>query len=97
MLRQGLLIAQQCGFGLMHIDLLIESARLALAERRFDSAASAALSALNGIDHDGCVQSEPDINPDNLMLLGALHPLSQYISGAERARACYRQARKGLL
>ena len=96
MLRQGLLTAQQCGFGLMHIDLLVESARLALAKGRFDSAASAALSALNGIGHDGRVQDNPNVNPDELILLGALHPLCQYRSGADRAHACYRQAEKDL-
>jgi hypothetical protein len=90
--RQGLLAAEHCGFGLVHIDLLIESARLALAERRFKAAATAALSALNGIGRDQLPRSQPGDDPRDLTLLGALHPLCRYVWGADRARHIYTAA-----
>lgn len=91
-LRQGLAVAAECGFGLMHIDLLVEDARLAIAERRFAAAATAALSALNGIGRDMRPCDKPDGDPGELVLLGALHPLCHYQWGMERARYYLRQA-----
>ncbi|MGH3252405.1 MAG: hypothetical protein ACRDOI_40185, partial [Trebonia sp.] len=92
MLRQGQLTAQHCGFGLLHIDLLIESARLALLEMRPQAAVAAAMSALNGIMRDQQVCAEADGDPSELALLGARHPLCRYRSGADRAVEILRMA-----
>jgi hypothetical protein len=86
-LRQGRLTAEHCQFGLMHIDLLIESARLALLEGRPQAAAAAATAALNGITRDQQPRARPGGDPADLTLLGALHPLCGYRSGATRAAA----------
>jgi Effector-associated domain 7 len=91
-IRQGLLAAEHCCFGLLHIDLLIEAARLALAECRFKAAANAALSALNGIGRDQMPRSEPGGDPQDLALLGTLHPLCGYVWGTDRARRLYAAA-----
>jgi hypothetical protein len=91
-LRQGQLTAQHCGFGLLHIDLLIESARLALLEMRPQAALTAATSALNGVTRDQQACTEPDGDPAELTLLGARHPLCGYLSGADRAAAILRVA-----
>jgi hypothetical protein len=92
-LRQGQLTAQHCGFGLVHIDLLIESARLALLEVRPQAAFVAAMSALNGVTRDQQPCTEPGGDPAVLTLLGARHPLCGYRSGADRASAILQEAR----
>jgi hypothetical protein len=91
-LRQGRLTAEHCRFGLLHIDLLIESARLALLEGRLQAALAASLSALNGITRDQQPQPEPGGDPADLTLLGARHPLCGYRSGADRGAAIHRAA-----
>ena len=53
-LAQGIHTAEHCGFGLLRIDLRIESARLALAEGRLHAAVADAGSALDEARNPRC-------------------------------------------
>jgi hypothetical protein len=75
---EGIHLARRCGFGLYHVDLLIESANLyfsraALGDRTaLDLTERAALGALNGIRRsDDDVAAKPDLSLESLVCLGA--------------------------
>jgi tetratricopeptide (TPR) repeat protein len=67
--EEGLRIARACGYGLYHIDLVVEQGRLALSQRDATAAERYAHLALHG---------DPERHP---ALLGALHPECRYFWG----------------
>jgi hypothetical protein len=83
---EGLLTAEQCGFGLYFIDLLCERARVLLRIGSCQDALRAAEIALNGIEAQKCQAGlERDALPSGREMLGASDPASSYLWGAARA------------
>ena len=90
-LIEGLHIAERCSFGLYHIDLLNEQARLHLLQGNMKDAERAALCALNGTLANG--EPAPRRNlplkkqqPNSLLsMIGAKHPECQYAWGEAEA------------
>lgn len=93
MINEGLHIAEQCGFGLYGIELLIERSRLSILTRQISDATRSALAALNGIlkgSHEPA--SEPGLDESELLILGANHPKCQFIWGSVKAGYLYGQS-----
>ncbi|TMR11259.1 hypothetical protein ETD86_36355 [Nonomuraea turkmeniaca] len=76
-LRQGIHVAQDCGFGLTHIELQLESARLALEAGDPLAARAHAQMALHGVRRDDSIAATD--------LPGADHPDCRYQPGIARA------------
>jgi hypothetical protein len=86
MLGEGLHIAEQCGLGYYHIELLIEQADLALATDRIVLAIDCCTTALNGkLKPMRRAVSTTILEEQKLILLGAKHPACQYIWGDIKA------------
>jgi tetratricopeptide (TPR) repeat protein len=87
-IREGQRTAEQCGFGLYQIELLIEEADLALSlddARRADKAAAA---ALHGSPGSAAGPPETDAR-----MLGAAHPACHFVWGMARAGYLAAEAR----
>ena len=87
-IREGLRTAEQCGFGLYQIELLIEEADLALSlddARRADKAAAAALHGSPG--------SAAGLPETDARMLGAAHPACHFVWGMARAGYLAAEAR----
>ena len=94
-IREGLHIVEQCGFGLYHIELLIERARLELATDRAGQAASSARAARNGLTRAEREPPEvPDLDEHALVLLGADHPKVGFVWASARASRLLAQAQR---
>ena len=81
-LQEGLRIAEQCGYGIYHIDLLVARGQLRLEQCDFAAAIEDAQAALNGKRRDGSIADSPSEPVDQLALLGARHPECGYVWGA---------------
>jgi len=93
MLGEGLHVAEQCGLGYYHIELLIEQADLALAKGQFSLVVDSCCTALNGMLRSTRGPAPiPNLDVQDLILLGANHPSCQYAWGAARASFLFGQA-----
>jgi hypothetical protein len=89
-LSEGSHVAEQCGFGLYHIDLLNEQARLEILTNQYNEAVQSAQAALNGmLTTSRKPASRPDLAESELAVLGANHPCCQYVWGAAKAGLLY--------
>lgn len=86
---EGVHLARRCGLGLYHIDLLIERARISFQATTSDTghelhrAEQAVLAALNGVVRGSEVAARrQDLPQNDLIALGARHPMCQYAWGA---------------
>jgi hypothetical protein len=92
-LREGLRTAQHSGFGLYHIDMVVEEATLALLAGDPRRAADRATAALHGVLPTGAAADRPDLPADRLLMPGAAHPACTYAWGRARAGQVLAEAR----
>ncbi len=93
MINEGLHIAEQCGFGLYGIELLIERSRLSILTRQISDATGSALAALNGVlKATREPATEPGLDESVLLIVGANHPKCQFVWGSVKAGYLYGQS-----
>jgi len=79
--REGLRIAEYCGYGLYWIDLVVARGHLHLRRGDLAKAEENALQALNGKRMDGSIPESPAEPEAQLHMLGARHPECGYAWG----------------
>jgi hypothetical protein len=96
-LDEGLHVAEHCGFGALHLELLVARAELALHQRQPENALLFSRTALNGMAAETRMPPETaDFDPGGLLLVGARHPACGHRFIASDAEECEHEALKSV-
>jgi hypothetical protein len=95
-LKEGLAIAQRCGFGLYHVELAVEMGHALLSKGQKVDAARYGEVALNGLLRtSGQPPSFPHVGAEELAVLGASHPECNFVWGETKALQLLAASRGG--